>query len=503
MGSAIKKLIGQTAVYGLSSIVGRFLNYLLVPLYTSVFIASEYGVVTELFAYAGFLLVLLTYGMETAYFRFSEKLENPEKVFATAVSPILFTSSLFIAIVVLFSQNIADVLQYSNNKEYIIYFAFIVGMDSITAIPFAKLRRENKAVKFATYKFINIGLNIGFNLFFLLLCPYLVKNNASHFVTSFYSEDIGVGYIFISNLIASSVILLLFIPDFLRTKYNISKSLLKQLLTYGFPLLFAGLAIMVNEVIDRILLKYLIEIPAGIENAHEYIMSQIGIYGANYKLSVLVVLFIQAFRYAAEPFFFSQEKQDNAKNVYSTVMKFFVIFGLFIFLGIMLYINIFKYFISNEEYWVGLGVVPILLISNVLLGVVYNLSIWYKLSDKTRYGAYIAGIGALITIVGNVVLIPIMGYYGSAWAHVASYFVMMLISFVLGRKYYRIDYPLKDILIYTIFAMAIYIASLFNGFEGVYLYLINTLLILSFLFFVLFKEKLLSRIFVGMLKFRK
>lgn len=499
MGSAVKKLIGQTAVYGLSSIVGRFLNYLLVPLYTSVFIASEYGVVTELFAYAGFLLVLLTYGMETAYFRFSEKLDNPEKVFATAVSPILLTSSLFIAIVVLFSQNIADLLQYHNHKEYIIYFAFIVGMDSITAIPFAKLRRENKAVKFATYKFINIGLNIGFNLFFLLLCPYLVKNNSLHFITNFYSEDVGVGYIFISNLIASSVILLLFIPDFFRTKYNISKTLLKELLFYGFPLLFAGLAIMVNEVIDRILLKYLITIPAGVENAHEYIMSQIGIYGANYKLSVLVVLFIQAFRYAAEPFFFSQEKQANAKNVYSVVMKYFVIFGLFIFLGIMLYINIFKYFISNEEYWVGLKVVPILLASNILLGVVYNLSIWYKLSEKTKYGAYIAGVGALITIVGNVLLIPVIGYFGSAWAHVASYFVMMLISYFLGRKYYKIDYPIKDIFVYVIVASLIYVASLFNKFDGMLLYLINTLLIMSFLLFVLIKENLLNRI----LKFRK
>ncbi|NPA44265.1 MAG: oligosaccharide flippase family protein [Chlorobi bacterium] len=494
MGSPIKKLIGQTAVYGLSSIVGRFLNYLLVPLYTSVFVPSEYGVVTELFAYAGFLMVFLTFGMETAYFRFSEKYDNPEKVFATAVSPILITSTIFIVTVILFSQNIANVLQYPDHKEYIIWFALIVGIDSITAIPFAKLRRENKALKFASFKFVSIGLNIGFNLFFLLLCPYLIKNNSLSFITSFYSEDVGVGYIFISNLIASSVVLALFIPDFLKTKYKISKSLLKQLFLYGFPLLFAGLAIMVNEVIDRILLKYLVVVPEGIENAHEYIMAQLGIYGANYKLSVLVVLFIQAFRYAAEPFFFSQEKETNAKNVYSSVMKYFVIFGLFIFLGIMLYIDIFKYFISNKEYWVGLGVVPILLVSNILLGVVYNLAIWYKLTDKTKWGAYIAGIGAVLTIIFNVLLIPKIGYFGAAWSHVISYSVMVLVSYFLGQKYYRINYPLKDIFIYVLLTVIIYVASLYNDFSGLVGYLINTILILIFIIFVLVKENLLFRI---------
>ncbi|MCF6364788.1 MAG: oligosaccharide flippase family protein [Bacteroidales bacterium] len=494
MASPIKKLIGQTAVYGLSSIVGRFLNYLLVPLYTSLFVTSEYGIVTELFAYAGFLMVFLTYGMETAYFRFSEKHDNPSKVFSTAVSPILFTSSLFIAVVILFSKSIADTLQYPDNVEYIVWFAFIIGLDSITAIPFAKLRRENKAIKFVTFKFINIGLNIGLNLFFLLLCPILSENNPDSFISGFYSKNIGIGYIFISNLIASSVTLLLFLPDFLKAKLIFSKKLLKQLLFYGFPLLFAGLAGMINEVIDRILLKYLIVIPEGIENAHEYVMSQIGIYGANYKLSVLVILFIQAFRYAAEPFFFSQEKKENAKKVYAAVMKYFVIFGLFIFLSIMLYIDIVKYFISNESYWVGLDIIPILLVANLFLGVVYNLSVWFKLTDKTKYGAYIAGVGALITIGVNTVLIPVFGYLGSAWAHFSCYLAMMIISYFLGRKYYRINYPLKDIFIYVLFAGAIYAGSLFFEFKGSVKYLVNTGFILSFIIFVVLKEKLYLRL---------
>ena len=291
-----------------------------------------------------------------------------------------------------------------------------------------------------------------------------------------------------------SVTLLLFIPDFLRVKFRFSKALLKQLLVYGFPLLFAGLAGMINEVIDRILLKHLITIPEGIVNGHEYVMSQIGIYGANYKLSVLVILFIQAFRYAAEPFFFSQEKSANAKQVYAAVMKYFVIFGLFIFLGIMLYLDIVKHFISNESYWVGLNIIPILLIANLFLGVVYNLSVWFKLTDKTKYGAYIAGIGALITISVNIVLIPILGYLGSAWAHFSCYLVMMIISYFLGRKYYRIDYPLKDILIYVLIAAGIYAGSIFIETEGILKYAVNSLLILSFILFVLIKEKLLMRI---------
>jgi O-antigen/teichoic acid export membrane protein len=251
---------------------------------------------------------------------------------------------------------------------------------------------------------------------------------------------------------------------------------------------------MINEVIDRILLKYLITVPDGIEEPHKYIMSQIGIYGANYKLSVLVVLFIQAFRYAAEPFFFSQEKDKNAKHTYAAVMKYFIIFGLLIFLGIMLYIDIVKYFISNEEYWAGLHIVPILLFANLFLGVVYNLSVWFKLTDRTKYGAYIAGIGASVTLIMNITLIPLIGYLGSAWAHFACYLTMMVISFFLGRKYYRIDYPLKDIAVYVIISLALYFGSLYTGFEGHMKYIVNTLLIFVFIGIVIWKEKLYVRL---------
>ena len=270
--------------------------------------------------------------------------------------------------------------------------------------------------------------------------------------------------------------------------------MLKQLLNYGFPLLFVGLAGMINEVLDRILLKYLIVAPEGVNDAHQYAMSQIGIYGANVKMAVLIVLFIQAFRYAAEPFFFSREKHADAKQTYASVMKFFVIFGLTVFLMIMLYIDFFKHFMTGKEYWEGLDIVPILLLANIMLGVIYNLSIWYKLSEKTKYGAYIAIIGASVTIAINIVFIPIIGYMGSAWGHFASYFIMMVMTFFLGRKHYRIDYPLKRIFIYVALALGIYFTAKYLPFEGLLKYGFNTVLFLIFLAYVEMKEKLVRRV---------
>jgi O-antigen/teichoic acid export membrane protein len=432
--------------------------------------------------------------METAYFRFAEKRDDPERVFSTSLFPIVITSALFILVVILLSQSIADILQYSEHREYIIWFALILGFDAIASIPFAKLRRENKALRFAVFKFTNIGLNIGFNLFFLLLCPALLKHNPDSIVHYVYNPDTGIGYVFISNLIASAFTLLLFTPIFLKIKLKISVNLLKQLLNYGFPLLFVGLAGMINEVLDRILLKYLIVAPEGVSDAHQYAMSQIGIYGANVKMAVLIVLFIQAFRYAAEPFFFSREKHADAKQTYASVMKYFVIFGLTVFLMIMLYIDFFKHFMTGREYWEGLNIVPILLLANIMLGVIYNLSIWYKLSEKTKYGAYIAIIGALVTIAINIVFIPVLGYLGSAWGHFISYFIMMVMTFFLGRKHYRIDYPLKQIFIYVVLAMGIYFAAKYLPFEGISKYSVNTVLFIGFLFYVEAKEKLIRRL---------
>ncbi len=489
MASPLKSLVKQTAVYGLSSIVGRLLNYLLVPLYTELFVPAQYGIVTDMYAYAGFLFVLLTYGMETAFFRFAKNSKTDrEKTFSSGISSLAVSSVLFIAAMIVFARPIAGLLLYPQHPEYVILFAFIIGIDAFTSLPFAKLRSENKAVKFAVFKFINIGLNIGFNLFFLLLCPYILKNNPESFITNFYNPEIGITYIFISNLIATSVTLLLFVPDFWHMKYKFSYSLLKKMLLYGSPLLFAGLAGMVNEVLDRILLKYLTEVPANIDNSTDYVLSQIGIYGANYKLAILMTLFIQAFRYAAEPFFFSHKNKENAKIIYAKVMKYFVIFGLFVFLGIMLYLDIAKYFI-NSRYWEGLSVVPVLLAANLFLGVVYNLSFWYKLTDRTAYGAIIAGGGAVVTLVLNFILVPIMGYQGAAWATFMCYFLMMLSSFLLGRKYYRINYDLKSIAVYTALAVIIFGITEYVDMQGMLKYGFNSLLLLLFAGVVVYKEK--------------
>ncbi len=481
--NTIKKLVGQTAIYGLSSIVGRFLNYLLVPLYTYNLPTEQYGVVTELYAYVSFLIIILTYGMETGFFRFSEIETNLNKVYSTTLTSLLSTSSLFIIFFLVFYKNVASAIGYSSHPEYILWFAFIIATDAFVSIPFAKLRRENKAVKFATIKLINIFVNVGLNLFFIKLCPYLIEQNPDSWVVAFGFGDISIKYIFISNLVASLITLILLLPDIFGVKLEFDKALLKKILIYSLPLLVAGLAGMVNETLDRILLKVLL--PASSD-----IMQQIGIYGANYKIAILMTLFIQMFRYAAEPFFFSQAKEKDAKEIYAKVMKFFVIFGLLIFLFVMLYIDAIKYFIG-ADYRSGLKIVPIILLANLFLGVIYNLSVWYKLTNKTKFGAYIALIGAGITILLNIILIPKIGYMGSAWATFFCYLLMMIISFIWSRKTYKIVYDLKSLLFYFFLALVIFFFVTYVKIDNTIIkFTINTTLLLSFILIAMLKEKL-------------
>ncbi len=471
----LKQLAGQTAVYGLGTIVPRLLNYLLLtPFYTRVFVKGEYGMVTELYAYVAFLMVLLTYGMETAYFRFVENAKNKDKVYTTVLTSLFTTSTLFIILVILFAQPLADIIRYSANVEYIVYFAFIIGIDAFSSIPFARLRQQKKPGRFAMIKIVNVVVNISLNLFFLWLCPLILKNNPDSIIGIFYSEEIGVGYAFISNLVATIVTLILLFPDIIKTRIQFDVDLLRNMLTYSLPLLVVGLAGMVNEVSDKIFLKYLWPDP-------ETALDQVGIYGACFRLAVLMTLFTQMFRYAAEPFFFAQAKEKNSKTVYADVMKYFIIFGLIIFLVIMLYIDIFKYFIGSN-FREGLYVVPIVLFANLFLGIFYNLSVWYKLTNLTRYGAAIAIIGATITIILNIILIPVIGYLGSAWAHFACYFVMMIISFFWGKKYFPINYDLKRIFFYIILAVALYAVSNYIKPQVFALQLlVNTILLIIFL----------------------
>ncbi len=449
--SPLRKLASQTAVYGLSTILGRFLNYLLVPLHTRVFDTDEYGVVSELYAYISFFLVVLTYGMETAFFRFSQDEEKKDKVFPTAFVSVSISSVVFMLGMGVFAQPIANAIRYPNHPEYIVIFSLILGFDAMASIPFALLRQQGRPTKFAIVKNINIISNILLNIYFLMLCPYM--QHKSNISLPFYDATIGVGYVFISNLAASIITLPLLSKEILWMKKGFDPTLWRKMIAYGLPLLIVGLGGMVNETLDRAIMKYLL--PAG-----KGTLSQVGIYGANYKLSVLMSLFIQAFRFAAEPFFFSHAKTLDKKIIYARVMDYFVIVCLGIFLIVTLYIDLLKYFIG-ERFYEGLKVVPVLLLANLCLGVYYNLSIWYKLSDQTSKGAIISLIGAGVTIGLNIWWIPVFGYVGSAWATFLCYFSMMLICYGMGMKYYPIPYHIRHILSFTGIALILFFAGWF------------------------------------------
>jgi O-antigen/teichoic acid export membrane protein len=484
----LRRLAGQTAIYGLSSIVGRLINFLLVPLYTRVFVdPGEYGIITEMYTYVAFLLIVLTYGMETAFFRFSEKKAGQRNiVFSTSLFSVLSTSSLFIILVILFRQSIAETLRYPDNVEYIVLLGIIVGLDAISAIPFARLRAENRAMRFAILKLIGIAVNITTVLFFLLLCPYLLQHagpTVHQIISLVYDPDIGVGYVFIANLAATLITLLLLSPVMRSVQPVFNPLLLRKMLVYALPLLVAGLAGWVNEALDKLLLKYIL--PENIA------MTQVGIYGAVYKLSIMMTIFIQAFRFAAEPFFFAQAGVNGAKETYARVMNYFVMACLAIFLGIMLFMDIVKYFIGSQ-YHEGLPVVPILLLANMFLGIYFNLSIWYKLTGQTGYGAWFTVTGAVITILLNVWWIPIIGYHGSAWATLICYFSLAVLSYLFGRKYFKVPYNIFRIILMIAFALVIFfISSYTSELPTLLMYVVHLFLILVFMLTVTLADPLL------------
>jgi len=396
--SAIKKLAGQTALYGLSSIIGRLLNYLLTPLFTlkTVFSADQFGVITEMYAYVAFLVIFLTYGMETTLFRYANKLPDQKKtVIATVLRSILVTSTIFITICGIFQQPIADFLKYPGHSEYILWFAIIVGLDAISAIPMAKLRLENKPLKFALVSLGSVVINISLNLFFLAYClPKFKAGETNILIDTFYNPNIGVGYVFIANLVSSLFKFVVLSPSIIKSYFGFDMAVLKSMLKYAIPLLIVGIGWYVNENFDRIMLRRLIERDSGELEA----LTQVGIYGANYKLSIIIILFIQAFRYAADPFYFDQKKDPNAKKRYAQIMNWFLIVVCSIFLMVTLFIDVFKYFISNPEYWVGLHIIPVLLMANVFQGIYYNISFWYKLIDKTYFGLYSLCLGNVYSL---------------------------------------------------------------------------------------------------------
>lgn len=485
-GNPIKRLAGETAIYGLGTIIPRLLNYFLVPFYTRVFDQDAYGQITELYAWVGIIMVFLTYGMETAFFRYAELEKDPKKVFNTATSALLITSVSFIALISLFLGDVSAAIEYQGHQEYIILLGVVVAIDAFTSLPFAYLRYKNKARRFSLIKILSVVLNVTLNIFFIVVLPKL--SISSFEGVKAFEGDNRIVFVFLANLFSSAFSLLLLLPEIRDFRIKIDRALLKKMLSYGLPILIVGIGVMINEVADKILLKYFLVDKA---TAH----AQIGIYGANYKLAILMMLFIQMFRYAAEPFFFRESGKKDAKEIYSKVMTYFVIFTWMIFLGVTLYIDIFKYFIG-PDFWQGLVIVPIVLVAKLFLGIFYNLSVWYKLTNKTLYGAAIALTGAFITIALNVYLIPKIGYIGSAWANFICYLSMMLISFFWGRKIYKVDYNLLKIFLYSGFAVGLYFLStvIQVKLEAVH-FLINTLLLSTYFFAVYFWEVRKSKLF--------
>lgn len=483
MSNPIQKLAGQTAIYGLCSMAPRFLNYLLVPLHTGVFDKAGYGVITDLYAYVTFLVIFLTYGMETGFFRFAQNMDK-NRVYGTAFVSLLTTSLLFIALVTVFAGPLAVKMDYVGHPEYLVWFAWILGLDAISAIPFARFRLDERPLRFAFYKLSSVAVNVLFNLFFLWFCPRYAD---SGWIQKIYHPEVGVGYVFVANLIASATTILLLLPEILRHKACFEFGLWKRIVAYSLPLMVAGLAGAVNEVIDRVLLKY--RLP---EDAHP--MEQLGVYGANIKIAVLMVLFFQMFRYAAEPFFFNNAKEKDSRETIAAVMKYFIMFCLLIFLGVTFYLDLVRYFIS-AKFWEGLGVVPVMLLAYMCLGIYYNLSIWFKLSNQTGYGLMIASVGAAVSIAGNWFLIPVWGYHASAWMHLACYTVMIAITWRLGRRHYPVPYPLKRITLYVVIALALYMLAYFTKMENIALNLLkNTILFIIFAFYLNRKENLLKQI---------
>lgn len=451
--SKIKQLAGETAIYGLSSIIGKAINFILVPFYTSTSIlrVEEYGVVTELYSYVAVLNVLYLYGMETAYFRFTSKSENAEKeIYSNVFSSVLITSLVLSLTLVFSASNIVNWLEFPGQERYVYWFAAIIAIDSIMAIPFVKLRYERKALQFATFKLVNIFINLGLNLFFLFFCKNVWLGNflpqVKGLVDLVYNPDYNVEYVFISNLIANSCYLLLLVGIVKKARFVINFRILQPMLIYAFPLLLSQLAGNFNEMFSRMMLKKLL--PDGFYPQFNN-QEALGIFGACYKISMIMALAIQAFRYAAEPFFFRESGSADSRKTYAGIFLYFGIFGLFAVLAISLNLDLIKYiFLRDEAYWTALHVVPVLLLASLFLGLYYNLSIWFKITDKTYFGTIISVSAALITVGMNVALIPLYGYEGSALTTLFVYVYMCLFAYLAGRKFYPVGYDIRRLSMY-------------------------------------------------------
>ena len=471
--AGLKSLAKETAIYGVSSIVGRFLNYLLVPVYTIALPASSggYGVVTNIYAWVALMLVLLTCGMETGFFRFANKgQDDPMRVYSTTLLSVSIGSVVFVVLGLLFLEPIAGWLEYGEHPWYIGMMMIVVAMDAIQSIPFAYLRYKKRPIKFAALKLLFIFLNIALNLFYYVV----LKGN-------------DVGYAFLFNLVCTSVVMLCMIPELRGFTYVLDRELLKRMLRYSLPLVILGVAGILNQVADKIIFPFVYP-----DEAEATI--QLGIYGAASKIAMIMAMFTQAFRFAYEPFVFGKSKEKDSREMYAQAMKFFIIFTLLAFLAVMFYLDILRHIIGRD-YWDGLRVVPIVMAAEIFMGIYFNLSFWYKLIDETRWGAYFSLTGCTILILMNIFLIPKYGYIACAWAGFTGYGVAMLLSYFVGQKKYPIQYDLKAIGMYVLLAAVLYLAAEYVPIDNIYLRMAyRTVLLILFIAYVVKRDLPLNQI---------
>jgi O-antigen/teichoic acid export membrane protein len=449
--SSLKSLASQTFWYGASSIAARFLSYLLTPYLTAIMTGVDYGEMSIMYAAIPFLTVIFTYGMETAFFRFMQKEQYKGQVYSTSCLSIIISTATLALIMFAGKDGIARLLTIKDHPEYFTLSIAIISIDTLSTLPFAKLRFEGRPMKYAAIRIAGILINIGLVILFLSVIPAFKKANPHHPISIFYKDDQSVAYYLIANLISSAATFLLLSGTFFSFSWKFDFRLWKEMMTYSLPLVIVGFGGVINETFDRIMLGWWS--PALTPDAKKL---DVGIYSACYKLSLLITLFVQAFRMGAEPFFFKQAEVGNAQKTYARVMKFFVITVCVMFLVVVLYLEIWKNFIRNPVMWEGLKVVPVLLLANMFLGIYYNLSIWYKLSNRTMAGAYITIIGAGITLLINYFFVPHFSYVACAWATCICYGTMMVISFIWGQKEYPVPYAWKKLVAYIVIVVLLY-----------------------------------------------
>ena len=471
----LKSLAKDTAIYGMSSIIGRFLNYLLVPLYTAKLSAASggYGVITNMYAYTALLLVILTYGMETTFFRYANKEgEDPQRVYSTILTSVGTTSLVFVLLVLGFLSPISSFMGYADHPSYVWVMAMTVAIDAFQCIPFAYLRYKKRPMKFAALKLLFIVLNIALNLLYFLVLPALYQSHPD-WVSGIYDPTVGAGYAFYINLACTGSITFCFWKELTGFKYVFDWALMKRMMSYSWPILVLGIAGILNQTADKILFPYIYK---G-SDAH----AQLGIYGAASKIAMIMAMITQAFRYAYEPFVFGKSKDKDNKDTYAKAMKYFVIFTLLAFLVVIGYMDILKHIIGHD-YWDGLRVVPIVMAAEIMMGVYFNLSFWYKLIDKTIWGAYFSGVGCAVLIAVNVIFVPRYGYMACAWAGFAGYGTAMLLSYFVGQKKYPINYPVGEMMVYVVVAAVLFAAmNWLNGNVSRWMAMgVNTLMILAF-----------------------